>query len=868
MAVIFLRRLVIFAGYCTMFCQGSYDKCDFFPSCKCQKDNITHLFNVNCFSTGITKIPRFPNVIQSLTLQGNLISEIENGIFKNNSFLRNLDLSENKICVLRMRSFEGLNELHSLDISSNNLSSGNTSYQNGCFSPLRKLEHLNLKKNKPTEDQIDFSSLLSLKSLRIDIIADKEDVFVFRKEYSALKHLTILDVSGSTGKCSIHNLITETFESLIQIEKLDLSSCNIETIQRGTFIKMKNITDLDISDNFCLQFKGFGNVTRDLQFSAIKVLKLNKIHLAYHLNTILPTDVLKPLINTTLKELYCDANRIQIIETGALTYLPNTLQHISLKKNELSFGPFMKDVFNLSIKSADLSLMYSFNNPGESLFHCPSQQATQERSSYTDDEKYHLTSSNLARYNHLSFQPTWFIPVPLKPKYTWVIPVPENVTTIVYKECGMRYEIIPLNVTNNIIEYLDVSRNAFFSWIGPISNLNHLKHLNLSHNLCSFVSPRFFSVDSANLKTLHVQNNMLGAVLSDDIDGQILGTLHNLEEINLSQNRIPTLPLNFFKAQSKMKYLNLKNNLLETIAFRISHMTNLKMLDISNNKLLHIDSYARNQLNYLKSHSDFLINLENNPLQCTCDYIKFVKWMVSTERHLENVHLYECETSRGKKQILVSVMDVYLGLEKACYSYDLLAVGISGAILIFISILCGGLVYRYRWKIRYFYHMVKIRHYKRRPNMWDDDREDYMYDVFVAYADDDRIFVHTTLLQELEKEAGIELCLHCRNFLPGNDIATNIISAIHNSRKTVIIMSHNFLNSYWGMYKFNMAKMESIYERRHENILYLVFYEQMRSRDLPIQILELVQSQSYIEYPNDEYGNEVFWNQLITALRS
>ncbi|CAC5408888.1 unnamed protein product [Mytilus coruscus] len=857
MAIILLRRLVIYAGYCTMFCQGSDEKCDFFPSCKCQQDNFTHLFNVNCFSIGLMKIPRFPNVIQSLVLQGNRISEVENDTFKNNSFLRILDLSQNKIFVLWTRSFEGLNDLHSLDISDNYLSSDNKSFQNGCFSPLRKLEHLNLKKNKPNEDQIDLSSLVSLKSLRMDIIAVKEGV-VFRKEYSALKHLTILDVSGSTGICSINNLIPESFESVIQIEELDLSFCNINKIQRGTFSKMKNITHLDISGNICLQFKEFGNVTHDLQFSAIKVLKLNKIYSAYHLNTILPTDVLKPLINTTLKELYCDANRIQIIEAGGLTYLPNTLQHISMRKNELSFGTFIFDVSKLSIKSADLSLMYSFHNPFEYLLHCPSHQAIQERSIYADNSKYHLTPPNLARLKHLS----------LKTNYTWVLPVPENVSTLVYKECGMRYKIRSLTITNNIIEDIDVSRNAFYSWIGPIRNLNHLKHVNLSHNLCSFVSQYFFSPDMVNLRTLHVQNNMLGTVLSEDVDGKILDNLHNLEEINLSQNRIPTLPRNFFKAQSKMKCLNLKNNLLETIVFRISHMTNLKILYLSNNKLLHINSYARQQLNSLKRQSDFSINLENNPLQCTCDDIKFVKWMVSTESHLENVHLYTCESTKGKKQILVNVMDIYLGLKKACYSYDLLAVGISGTILIFISILCGGLVYRYRWKIRYFYYMVKIRHHERRPNLWDDDCKDYMYDVFVSYADDDRFFVHTTLLQKLEKEAGIELCLHFRNFLPGNDIATNIISAIHNSRKTVIIMSNNFLNSYWGMYEFNMAKMESIYERRKENILFLVFYEQIQTRDLPLQILELVQSQSYIEYPNDEHGNEVFWNQLITALRS
>jgi hypothetical protein len=37
---------------------------------------------------------------------------------------------------------------------------------------------------------------------------------------------------------------------------------------------------------------------------------------------------------------------------------------------------------------------------------------------------------------------------------------------------------------------------------------------------------------------------------------------------------------------------------------------------------------------------------------------------------------------------------------------------------------------------------------------------------------------------------------------------------------------------------------------------------QIPAKDLPLIILELVQSQSYIEYPNDEYGNTVFWDKL------
>jgi hypothetical protein len=38
-----------------------------------------------------------------------------------------------------------------------------------------------------------------------------------------------------------------------------------------------------------------------------------------------------------------------------------------------------------------------------------------------------------------------------------------------------------------------------------------------------------------------------------------------------------------------------------------------------------------------------------------------------------------------------------------------------------------------------------------------------------------------------------------------------LTSAVHNSRKTVVVMSQNYRQSYWCMFEYNMARMESIY---------------------------------------------------------
>ncbi|XP_062584584.1 toll-like receptor 4 [Saccostrea cucullata] len=98
------------------------------------------------------------------------------------------------------------------------------------------------------------------------------------------------------------------------------------------------------------------------------------------------------------------------------------------------------------------------------------------------------------------------------------------------------------------------------------------------------------------------------------------------------------------------------------------------------------------------------------------------------------------------------------------------------------------------------------------------------------------------------------------------EIAGNITEAITKSRKTIIILSNHFLNSYWCMYEFNMARMESIYTRK-ENVLFMVMYRHVTAKMLPLSMLALVESRSYIEYPDDPQGNVVFWDKVAETCK-
>ncbi|CAC5368021.1 unnamed protein product [Mytilus coruscus] len=420
-------------------------------------------------------------------------------------------------------------------------------------------------------------------------------------------------------------------------------------------------------------------------------------------------------------------------------------------------------------------------------------------------------------------------------------------------------------LSRNTLETVDFSNNVLHSLVGPIYNVDSLKILNVSTNFCSNISKFFFSSDFKNLERLNFQNNLLGYVLPDDIDGEIFHNLESLTGLVLSKNRIPNLPENIFKSQRNLQKLDLSENIFTDITFRVSHMMHLQELDLSGNRITIVGDPITSQWESLARKQNFSVDLTENMLECNCISIKFIEWMTITNVRLKNRKKYKCMLWNRTIIALHNPRETYNLLKKHCTSYEHLEIALVSGILLFIIIIVGAVVYRYRWKLRYLYYIVKVKYSSLHSE--NEEEYSYMYGAFVSYADEDRMFVHNTLLQKLEIENGIELCLHKRNFLPGNDIATNITSAIHNSRRTLVIMSHNFLKSYWCMFKYNMARMESIYERRNENVLFLMFYEQMPSCDLPLNVLEMIQSKSYIEYPNDEYGDTVFWDQLVNALK-
>ncbi|XP_033727792.1 uncharacterized protein LOC117317104 [Pecten maximus] len=193
---------------------------------------------------------------------------------------------------------------------------------------------------------------------------------------------------------------------------------------------------------------------------------------------------------------------------------------------------------------------------------------------------------------------------------------------------------------------------------------------------------------------------------------------------------------------------------------------------------------------------------------------------------------------------------------------DLVALWTSVAVVLIGLILAGVLMFFWMWRNRVTI-IMKIVHYFQ---AYEDDDEK-TWDSFISYksSDVDQHFVLHVLLPKLE-ELGFKVCLHCRDFLPGETIANNIINAIVNSRRTILILSPRFVRSEFTRLEYQVAQQEML-KRKHRIIPLLL--EDISADTVDPNLKQILRCVTYLEYPgadSSEKNMNRFWKKLSLAM--
>ncbi|XP_046366681.2 toll-like receptor 4 [Haliotis rufescens] len=806
--------------------------------CKCGE--IQGQLIANCSGLELRKVPKhLPPEIRSLDLGCNKIYSL-NGRLNLYQYLRHLNISNNKLIRFQITDFSKLYHLEILDVHCNRLNLDEHVYPIHLFRAQRKLQQLFVHKNSAIHGanlsypDKTFSDLISLQTLHIDGLFNP----MFGKGFGNMKHLSLLSLEGN---CDMRHIQNETFQYLPNITFLSMTNCYVLQIEADAFSPLQNIHTLDISKNSALGLTNAGKGLYGLRHSSLKVYKACQLHWHHGQTVFVRYQDLMYLQNTSLEELYLDDNRIELFDNILLTYLPKTLRILSVKHNTFFFGIYLLEMSVLSIEWADISQQHSsyietFGDASQRLervkriAYSKKQYMSSLEHRGTDEDNFYYHGHD-SRSSH-------------KKLY-----IPPNLTFLNFSISKLAFTIPQLELGPNSLKTIDLSNNFLTRWEGPLSGLDSLEYFDLSHNHCEYIANDFL-LNLSSISVFNASHNNLGLGLGNSS----LSQFHNLKHLILSHNQIANLPSEIFKNLTSLQYLDLSSNSLKTWDANIYRMSNLMIIDLSRNAFVDIPKFLRSQLDKL-SPLKVKLFLHGNSLQCDCQTLLSLKWMESKETKVVELFNLTCTSIDNREMNMTNLRDIVLNLEKRCASFVGLTIGLLSVVVLALALALFGLMYRYRWKLRYAFYSIWNKHqgYLSVNNK----EQEFEFDAFVSYADEDRTFVVTDMRQILEEQERPEdnfiLCIHHRDFLPGEAIAANILKAISSSRKTVVILTRNFLKSYWCRYEMEMAKMESIYTGR--NTLHVVVMEDIPVKDLPVDIVEVMRRDSYVEFTDDMEGN-------------
>lgn len=199
--------------------------------CQCSQPQT-----VFCTARQGTTVPRDvpPNTV-GLYVFENGITTLDTGSFAGLPSLQLLDLSQNQIASLPSGVFQPLANLSNLDLTANRLHE----ITNETFHGLRRLERLYLGKNRIRHIQPGaFDTLDRLLELKL------QDNELRALPPLRLPRLLLLDLS--------HNSLLALEPGILDtanVEALRLAGLGLQQLDEGLFSRLRNLHDLDVSDN-------------------------------------------------------------------------------------------------------------------------------------------------------------------------------------------------------------------------------------------------------------------------------------------------------------------------------------------------------------------------------------------------------------------------------------------------------------------------------------------------------------------------------------------------------------------------------------------------------------------------------------------
>lgn len=577
--------------------------------------------------------------------------------------VRKLDLSNNNI-MLQTMNLSSLANITHLWLTKNcyswNPCKSSVTVENNTFAVMTKLRILDLTYNNLTAVPKGLPQSLEELSLGFNQIAH-----IFQDDFLGLKNLQALKFQGNCPRCEnapfpcvpcknssldIHPL---AFRSLTQLERLHLGGNSLRRLDSSWFQNLTKLKVLYLSFN--LLEKAITEDAPCLQY----LPQLKKLDISFNYEPKTYSKTVK------LSRDFSHLHSLQILQMAALVFQeigPETLSSLYGLKNlsALNLGTNFIINFNSSVFSnfPQTKMIYlaenrlypmqvnktqPFNGNNQlSVFSPPPVLNPHERTinyeiahhlikpeCYQAGRVLILSSNNLFFISPEQFQGygniaclnlsangfsaalngTEFSSLPnltyLDLSYNKIDLVYDNA----FKEL-QKLEVLDLSYNSHYFKSYGITHNLHF-----IQNLPVLRVLNMSHNSISTLTTKMLKSNS--LSELRFTNNDLGSLWKDKEVRyiQLFAYLTNLTLLDISNNRLTRIPDCVYQLlPSQLTKLYIQHNSLADFKWNeLKHLPRLQILDLSHNSLsflINLNSNMSQTLTFLDLSNNQIVHLD------------------------------------------------------------------------------------------------------------------------------------------------------------------------------------------------------------------------------------------------------------------
>lgn len=753
---------------------------------------------LNCLST-----------LHHLDLSQNLLESVPGYIFQEVDRLKVLDLQHNRIRTLTQNSFYGLLNIEKVVLRNNNLTIVNGS----AFKGLKNVKTLELSENiglKLSDDL--FRELENLETLVLDgcNISSLPDN-VFRENFN-LKYLYL-------HRNRLTSLTKRLFDSLGKLYYMSAASNEISILDNGTFI-----------NNFDLQFLYLKN-------NSLSRLDKDNFEGLYSLRTL-------------------DLSRNIINYVASFEYLKR-LKNLNLSHNFLSSLPGLNPFeFNSELVTIDMSynLLTDITNvQWQNLEYLENLVLTYNKiTQFLIPEIYYSPTIHLQRNEVQTIY--------VNQKNLIRIGSTGNMRVHLEKNplmCGCNmYELYSaFNEMQNrtVEEKTSLARVQFTDGLMCQLPLKHLGRLLYSLTSSDFTCASCPDRCDCDFSVYNFIENTINCS-SRDYDILPVVTSPNASVLHINQNNLTTLvPLNE-NCWAGLIELQAEDNRITSEEFYVPQK--LRYLGLRNN---HMTTLPKTVRTHAKNTREFRMTLSHNLWPCDCTVLPFKDFLFTYQAQVIDINEIRClfPNKSANSKPLISMENAEL-----CYQYSLNYLTIFSYVTgVCFIVLCLVLAFYYKNKAHILSFMYTHCNSCYMVFCCDQpNNDDRLFDCFISYSSVD-VELTFAIIEELEKKPPYyHFCVHERNWTPGEFITKNIVNSVQNSRKTLIILSKDFVKSPWFHLEFQAAYNQGLQDKRNR-LVFVLKGDLPDTSELEADVQYVLSTITYLKW-----GERWFWQKLKYAL--